>query len=205
MIRIKNRFGFLTVTSIALFSMMMNGCGAFGGHYIIESATVEEGPVEAKFPLNVRLVLNSELCNYSYTSYRQGAKRFYELGNALCVNHRNLFGALFENVTVVSDATEGNASGYDVTVIPNIIDTSALVRPGAPPSFEATVIYECSMVDNHQRTIFLRTIKEDKVYQGYGRNSHKNVMQQAVDEVFVRLKDEMVSSPEIKKFANALK
>jgi len=207
MISIKNHWRLLplSVISILLSSLLLCACGGFGGRYLIESAkTIDEGAA-GKYPLRVRLILSPALCSYTYTYVRQGAKRFYEIGDAMCDNHRNLFHTLFEKVVVVSDENEGCDSDYDVTATPQIVDTSVLVRPGAPPNFEATIIYECALVDKDQRTIFLRTVKEDKVHRGYGHKGYGIVMQQAVDELFVQLRHEIAISPEIRRLAGLRK
>jgi hypothetical protein len=205
MTNILKRIGFPVVIDIALISLMLSGCGGFGGHYKIESSPMEGISADTKIPVNVRLVLSSELCNYTYTSIRQGAKRVYDLGDAFCINNKNLFAKIFKNLIVVSSHDEDQSSDFDAIAIPRVIDTSVLVRPGAPPNFEATIIYECSIVDKSNRTIFLRTVKEDKIYRGYGYDSNRIVMQQAMDELFTQLGNELVSSPEIKKFANSIK
>lgn len=201
----KKHIWFLLVGSIAFFLLILFACGGFGGRYKIESSRMDNLSTAGKIPVNVRLVLNPELCDYIYISKRQGAKRVYELGNALCTSTRDLFTNLFSNVLVVSNEGEGKDDDYDVTVTPRIVDTSVLVRPGFPPNFEATIIYECSMVDKNNRTIFLRTIKEDKVYEGYGHKGYGIVMQRAVNDLFVQLGNEVALSPEIKRFAGTVK
>jgi hypothetical protein len=145
------------------------------------------------------------LCRYVYVSKRQGAKRIYELGNALCSNSKNVFTGLFSKVIVVSNKDAQAGSKIDAIVIIKVIDTSVLVRPGAPPSFEAALIYECSMEDMSGRTIFVRTIKEYKALKQYGSDSYGLVMQNAVDELFAQLGNELVHSPEIDKYVNSLK
>jgi hypothetical protein len=140
-----------------------------------------------------------------YVSKRQGAKRVYELGNALCSNTENLFTNLFKGVTVTSSMDDNSEGSFNAIVIPKVVDTSVLVRPGAPPNFEAAIIYECSMVDARGHTIFVRTVKENKVLAQYGYDSYKIVMQSAVDELFTKMGNEIMDSPEIKKLANSLK
>ena len=194
-------FGFLMAITISLVFPMLTSCGGFGGRYKIESLRMDAISTDAKIPLNVRLVLSSELCNYTYTSVRQGAKRVYELGDALCTNNRKIFSDLFKNVIVVSSKDEGKTTDFDVTAILKVIDTSVLIRPGAPPQFEATIIYECAIEDRNGRTIFVRTIKEYKVIKRYGYDSYRIVMQDTVDELFTKLGHELIDSLEIKKFA----
>ncbi len=193
-------FTVLMAASIVLALSVLLACGGFGGRYKIESSGFDIVPDDAKIPLNVRLVLNPGLCSYVYTSVRQGAKRVYELGDALCTNNRNLFTDIFKGVTVVSNEDQVPAEDFDVTAIPKVIDTSVLVRPGAPPRFEATIIYECAIVDRNGRVIFVRTIKENKVIKKYGYGGYKIIMQAAVDELFPRLGRELANSIEIKKF-----
>ena len=190
--------------SIIVFLFAISACGGFGGRYKIDSKHIGDSPTGERFPVSIRLVLNPELCDHTYTSKRQGAKRVYELGEAFCSSTKDLSTRVFKNVTVVSTEDEGMQGDYDATLIPKVIDTSVLVRPGAPPNFEATIIYECSIVDRDNRTVFLRTIKENKVYQGYGYEGYKIVMQQAVDELFLQLGNELAFSPEIKRFAGSL-
>ena len=86
-----------------------------------------------------------------------------------------------------------------------VIDTSVLVRPGAPPTFEAALIFECSMEDPIGRPIFVRTLKEYKILKQYGSDSYRSVMQSAVDDLFTQLGNEMVRSPEINRYADSLK
>ena len=97
------------------------------------------------------------------------------------------------------------AANFDAVIIPRVIDTSALVRPGAPPDFDVTMIYECTMVDPKGRPIFVRSIKENKVLETLGRGSWKTVMQTTVDAVYSRLAEEMAHSPEIRKYADKRK
>ncbi|HEU18459.1 MAG TPA: hypothetical protein ENO00_03615 [Deltaproteobacteria bacterium] len=203
--KIKGHIGIVIAGSMAFIFLILSGCGGFGGRYKIEKTAADTIPASGKFAVNVRIVLKPELCGYTYVSKRQGAKRVYELGDALCTSTRNLFTAQFTNVMVVSNDDEGKDADFDATVIPQVVDTSVLVRPGFPPNFEATIIYECSMVDKNNRTIFLRTINEDKVYEGYGHKGYGIVMQQAVDELFNRLGSEVALSPEIKRFAGSIK
>jgi len=125
-------FAVLILASIVLVVTMLGACGGFGGRYKIKGANMYIVPDDEKIPLNVKLVLDSEQCNYTYTSVRQGAKRIYELGDALCTNNLNVFKDLFKNVTVVSNKTDGKADDFDITAIPRVIDTSVLVRPSAP-------------------------------------------------------------------------
>lgn len=204
MVKTNKLIGFLVVGSIVISFMMLSACGGFGGRYKIECAQMDNISTGDKIPANVRLVLKPELCNYTYTSRRQGAKRVYELGDALCTSTKDLFTTLFENVIVISNENYGKEADFDATVIPKVIATSVLIRPGAPPNYEATVIYECSITDKNNRTIFLRTVKEDKVYEGYGYKGYGIVMQQAVDELFNRLGNELMLSPEVKQFAGSL-
>ena len=189
-----------------LFSILfLSACGGFGGRYKIETMPLEEFSDSKKIPLDVKLVLDPVLCNYVYVSSRQGAKRAYELGDALCSSTKKLFATLFNNVTVVSSNNDNTEANFNAIVTPKVVDTSVLVRPGAPPNFEATIIYECSMVDVNGRIIFLRTVKENNVLKQYGYDSYGTVMQEAANELFIRLGNELVQSPEIKKFADSLK
>ena len=200
----RQRISFL-LGMITLSLLLISACGGFGGRYKIDSKPMDEFFTNKKIPINVKLVLDSELCNYVYISKRQGAKRVFELGEALCSDTKNLFSTLFEIIHIVSkkdDYTEGH---INAVVIPKVIDTSALVRPGAPPNFEATIVYECTIEDENGRTIFVRTIKENKVLKTFGYDAHKTVMQETVDELFAKLENELVNSPEIKKFANSFK
>ena len=203
--KINNSQRLLFLMLMALSVTFLSACGGFGGHYRIENKPADEFSTNNKIPADVTLVLAPDLCSYVYVSKRQGAKRVYELGEALCTNTRNLFTSFFNNVTVVASKGDSAAETFDAVGIAKIIDTSVLVRPGAPPNFEATIIYECSLEDSGGRTIFVRTVKENKVLKKYGYDSYRTVMQEAVDELFTTLSKEMLYSPEIKKFATRLK
>ena len=205
MLRNSTRTIFLLSGMTALSLFFLAACGGFGGRYKIATKPMDEFSTNKKIPIDVKLVLDPELCNYVYVSRRQGAKRVYELGDALCSNTQNLFTTLFKDVTVVKNKDDNNESNIDAIVIPKVVDTSVLVRPGAPPNFDAAIIYECSMEDVSGRTIFVRTVKENKVLKQYGYDSYRIVMQEAVNELFTQLGNEVVYSPEIKKFANSLK
>lgn len=195
----------LSLGMITIFLLLLSACGGFGGRYKIMTKSMNEFSTNKKIPVDVKLVLDSVLCNHVYVSRRQGAKRVYELGDAFCSNTKNLFTTLFKNVTVVSSNDDNTEVDFDAIVIPKVVDTSVLVRPGAPPNFEATIVYECAIEDRNGRTIFVRTVKENKVLKKYGYDSYGTVMQEAVDELFTQLGNELVYSPEIKKFANSMK
>ncbi len=194
---------FLSLGMITIFLLFLSSCGGFGGRYKIKTHSMNEFPSHKKIPINVKLVLDSKLCSYVYISKRQGAKRVYELGEALCSNSENLFSTLFKNAYVVSKKDDDIQSHIDVIATPKVIDTSALVRPGAPPHFEAELVFECAMEDSNGRIIFVRTVKENKIIQQYGYDGHRIVMQEAVDELFTKLGMELVESPEIKKFVKS--
>lgn len=195
----------LSLGMITIFLLFLSACGGFGGRYKITTKSMNEFSNNEKIPIKVKLVLDSELCNCVYISKRQGAKRVYELGEALCSNTKNLFTTLFKNAYVVSEKDDNTQDHFDVIVTFKVIDTSVLVRPGAPPNFEATIVYECAMEDTNGRTIFVRTVKENKVIEQYGYDGYKVVMQETVDELFTKLGIELTSSHEIKKFVNGLK
>ncbi|MBU0647689.1 hypothetical protein KJ855_00745 [Patescibacteria group bacterium] len=205
MSRNNNKSILLSLGMIIIFLLFLSACGRFGGRYKITTKSMNEFSSNKKIPINVKLVLDSELCNYVYISKRQGAKRVYELGEALCSNTENLFKTLFKNAYVVSGKPDNAQDHVDVIVTPKVIDTSVLVRPGAPPNFEATLVYECAMEDTNGRVIFLRTVKENKVIEQYVHDGYKVVMQETVDELFTKLEIELVDSPEIKKFAKGFK
>jgi hypothetical protein len=189
---------------IGMMLVLLSACGGFGGRYPIQSKPMDEFRTNLKIPLDVRLILDSDLCGYVYVSKRQGAKRVYELGDALCTNTANLCKTLFRKVTVVKGEERGVAGEFDVIIVPKVIDTSVLVRPGAPPNFEATMIYECAITDPKGRPIFLRTVKENKTIERYGYDSYGVVMQAAVDELFSKLGSELAHSPEIRKYVDKL-
>ena len=196
----------LSALGLAAFSFLfLSACGAFGGRYKMAAKPIDEFSIKHKIPINVKLVLDPDLCKYVYISSRQGAKRVYELGDAICLNTKNLFDTLFKNVTVVTNKNDNSEGNIDTIVTPKIVDISVLIRPGAPPTFEAVIIYECSMEDTNGRAIFVRTIKEDKVLQQYGFDTYGIVIQEALNEVFTQLGNELVYSPEIKKYANSIK
>ena len=194
----------LGVVMIALVLLAVASCGRFGGRYHIETKAMDEFAASPKIQLDVALVLDSGLCDYTYISKRQHAKRVFELGETLCANMKDMCTSLFRKVTVVSNKDEGMTGNVDAVIIPKVIDTSALVRPGAPPDFEATMIYECTMIDPNDHPIFVRTVKENKVLETYSENSWGTVMQTTVDAVFSSLGNEMVASPEIRKYANKM-
>ena len=200
MAKTSKSFAVLILTTILLVVAMLCACGGFGGRYKIKEANMDIAPNAPKIPLNVRLVLDSKQCTFTYTSVRQGAKRIYELGEALCANNVNIFKNHFKNVTLVSSKDKTGADDFDITAIPRLIDTSVLVRPGAPPRFEATIIYECAIEDSNGHTIFVRTIKENKVIKKYGYGGYAIIMQEAIDELFAKLAGELADSPEIRKF-----
>jgi hypothetical protein len=189
---------------IVLVLLVVAACGRFGGLYHIEPKAMDEFAGSSKIPLDVALVLDSQLCNYIYVSKRQHAKRVFELGETLCTNMKDMCTSLFRTVTVVSKKDEGLTGNVDAVIIPKVIDTSALVRPGAPPDFEATMIYECTMIDPNDHPIFVRTVKENKVLETYSKNSWGTVMQTTVDAVFSSLGNEVVGSPEIRKYVNKM-
>ena len=201
MIKFNKRYRLFGGGLIAL-ALVTAACGAFGGRYQIDPAPMDAFSGKTKIPLKVAVVLTPDLCDYVYISKRQGAKRVFELGEALCADIQHLSAAMFETATVVAGKAQGLASTVDAVMIPRVIDTSALVRPGAPPDFEVTMIYECTMVDPQDRPIFVRTVKENKVLETYQRDSWKIVMQTTVDAVHAHLADEMAHSPEIRKFAD---
>lgn len=205
MLKNNKRNMILWLGMITLILLLLSACGGFGGRYKIKTKSMNEFSTNKKIPMNVKLVLDTELCNYVYISKRQGAKRVYELGEALCSNTKNLFTTLFKNAYIASGKDDNTQGHVDVIVTPKVIDTSVLVRPGAPPNFEATIVYECAMKDTNGRTIFLRTIKENKVIEQYGYDGYEVVMQETVDELFAKLGTELVNSPEIKKFGKGLK
>jgi len=187
---------------IVLAFLVVVACGRFGGRYHIESKSMDEFAGSPKIQLDVALVLDSGLCNYTYVSKRQHAKRVFELGETLCANMKNMCTSLFRTVTVVKNKDKGMTGNVDAVIIPKVIDTSALVRPGAPPDFEAAMIYECTMIDPDDHPIFVRTVKENKVLKTYSENSWGTVMQTTVNAVFSSLGNEMVASPEIRKYVN---
>jgi hypothetical protein len=189
---------------IVLVLLVVAACGRFGGRYHIESKAMDEFAGSPKIPLDVALVLDYELCNYTYVSKRQHAKRVFELGETLCANMKDMCSLLFRRVTVVRNKDEGMTGNVDAVIIPKVIDTSALVRPGAPPDFEAIMIYECTMIDPNDHPIFVRTVKENKVLETYSENSWGTVMKTTVDAVFSSLGNEMVTSPEIRKYVNKM-
>ena len=204
MLKINRRWISLVGVLIALVLLVVTACGRFGGRYHIESKAMDEFSANPKIPLDVALVMDSGLCNYTYISKRQHAKRVFELGETLCANMKDMCTSLFRKVTVVSNKDEGMTGNVDAVIIPKVIDTSALVRPGAPPDFEATMIYECTMIDPNDHPIFVRTVKENKVLETYSGNSWETVMQTTVDAVFSSLGNEMLASPEIRKYANKM-
>ena len=195
----------LLLGTAAISLLLLSSCGAFGGRYKIAEKTMSEHTANGKIPIDVKLVLDPELCEYVYISKRQGAKRVYELGHALCSNSKNLFAYLFNDVIVVSSKGADTESKVDAVAMTKVIDTSVLVRPGAPPTFEAALIFECSMEDPIGRPIFVRTLKEYKILKQYGSDSYRSVMQSAVDDLFTQLGNEMVRSPEINRYADSLK
>lgn len=205
MLRINLRWIPLAKGLIVLVLLVVAACGRFGGRYHIEAKAMDEFAGSPKIPLDVALVLDPGLCNYTYISKRQHAKRVFELGETLCANMRGMCTSLFRSVTVVGDKDEGMTGNVDAVIIPKVIDTSALVRPGAPPDFEATMIYECTMIDPKDHPIFVRTVKENKVLETYSKNSWGTVMQTTVEAVFSSLGNEMARSPEIRNYVNKRK
>ena len=205
MANLNNRHGLSLGAGLIALALTAAACGAFGGRYHIDPNSMDAYSKRTKIPLKVAVVLNPELCDYVYVSKRQGAKRVFEIGEALCTDIKYLSTAMFETATVVAGKAEGLAAHFDAVIIPRVIDTSVLVRPGAPPDFEATMIYECTMIDLNDRPVFVRTIKENKVLETYKRDSWKTVMQTTVDAVYSSLADEMVHSPEIRKYADSRK
>jgi hypothetical protein len=204
MLKTNIRWILLGTVLIALVLLVVAACGRFGGRYHIESKAMGEFAGSPKIPLDVALVLDSGQCNYTYVSKRQHAKRVFELGETLCANMKGICTSLFRTVTVVRNKDEGMAVNVDAVIIPKVIDTSALVRPGAPPDFEATMIYECTMIDPNDHPIFVRTVKGNKFLETYSENSWGTVMQTTVDAVFSSLGNEMVASPELRKYANKM-
>ncbi len=187
---------------MALVLIVVAACGRFGGRYHIDSKAMDEFVGSPKIPLDVALVLDSELCNYTYVSKRQHAKRVFELGETLCANMQGISASLFRRVEVVQTKDEGMTGNVDAVIVPKVIDTSALVRPGAPPDFEATMIYECAIINPDGHPIFVRTVKENKVLETYSGDSWGAVMQTTVDAMFSNLGNEMMASPELRKYAD---
>ena len=179
-----------------IFITLLSGCSY---KYNIESEFSPPNNTSGKYPLDVVLILDSNYSAYTNsTSLAMGTFTF-KLGPTLCDNSKILVNTTFEQVTISSKIEEAKKSPFQLLVIPKVVDSSTLFDESHfVMRVHTSIVVEWTFLDEQGKVIYLTTA------EGSGSVEAKFLIawEKAIDDLFNNLYEEIISSQELKAFAD---
>ncbi|MFH1349036.1 MAG: hypothetical protein ABIH58_05385 [Patescibacteria group bacterium] len=166
---------------------------------------VRELSRKEKIPLRITLQLSPELCAYTLTKNRMGDQHIFPLGGPLCKGSEIVARAACTEVFIISKDSVASEQKIDARLIPEIITVDYHMPQWAWEEQEAVIIVKWTLFDNAGKVLWIDTIqskgsnKLGSTFSGLKRN--RETMQMAVDDLFQKSLESILSSQEIRRFA----
>jgi hypothetical protein len=168
-------------------------------------------PEHDKIPLRVVLLLRDEMCDFTYKVNKSRSMRtwVYRMGKTLCAYSEAVARDVFTEVEVVALANEAAArvlaGKADVAIVPRVLGV-LVYFPDFPQSIwekqEVEIILDWLLMNAEEQVIWAKTYgyADEERAGSFLTRAHLNrkAMQTAIDEVFVQIRDDLLSSPEIR-------
>lgn len=199
----KNNLKICPLLCIIIIMTSLTGCGFT---HKISAKSFEELSSKEKIPLHVELLLPPDFCDYKFTRQRGLDWHVFPLGEAFCNGSKILANAAFTEVSVASGEAIPSGNRIDAKLIPKLVSVNHFMPMVAWQIQEAVIIIEWKLVDINGKMIWVDTV------QGKGRNKLgavspmgprkvQKTMQMAVDDLFVKSLNSIISSQEIRRYA----
>lgn len=199
----KNNFKIFSLLCSIVIMISSAGCGFT---HKISAKPFEKVLGKEKIPLHVVLLLSPDFCDYTFTRQRLGDWHVYPLGEAFCNGSKMLANAAFTEVSMTLETTIPPGHRIDAKLIPKLVSVNHFMPMWAWQIQEAVIIIEWKLVDINGKMIWVDTV------QGKGRNklgttftglrNNQETMQMAVDDLFLKSLNSVMSSREIKRYAS---
>ena len=162
-----------------------------------------------KFPLRVAIVLPPSMCSYEYKTVTGLSRFIFPMGEALCEGCKMVAETAFVETTVTSDKDSVSVEKIDLTLIPEVISTHALIQSTAGGPTEITLILQWRVVDPSGELIWIDTI-ESRAKGRYGsafvfRKNYQQLMETTLMRFFDKSAQSILNSQEISKLAASKK
>lgn len=155
-------------------------------------------PHDTKIPLNVGLIISPEFLDAKW----EDSTRVAKFGNALAANSEALAGQVFKSVELAKGFE--SKAGLDGFLIPKVslIDST---YGFAWDDLVLTLIVEWSLKDPNGKLIWVDTVKGQATSKSGSFGHEKQFTSRAksaIDDLFLRSYEAMISSPEIRDYAD---
>ena len=188
--------------------LMVTGCNY---HQRLDVNRLPALPEHDQIPLRTVLLLEDETCKFTYKVDQSRSMRtwVYPMGKTLCAYSEAVARDVFSAVEVVTRANQATArvlaGEADVILLPRVLGV-LVYFPSFPQSIwekqEVEMILEWLIMDAEEKALWSHTegsIQDRRAGTFLTRAGlNRKAMQAALDDVFVKLRDRLLSSPEIR-------
>lgn len=183
-----------------LLIISLIGCG-FNLNYKIESQFYPPNIPSKIFPFDVALILDPDYCSSSSSTHNGEHTLTYIIGPTLCENSKSLVETIFHEYQIFSNIDEANKMSFQLLIIPKVVDTSTLFEKGHfVLRTHTSVLTEWTFLNQQGKNIYLTTAEGSASVQAI----HTTAWEKAIDDLFNKLYEEIISSQELQSFAETI-
>ena len=157
-----------------------------------------------KVSLKASLILVSGICEYEYKRLRAGTTYTYKLGNTMCDYFEKISRDIFIDVNVLSNSNITFYDDMDVSIIPEVTAVNLHVPQWSGQTQRAIILIEWTISDNQNQVIWVDTVRGEghgKMGTTFtGRKRDTEIMEKALKDVFLKSRDSILSSNEVRTF-----
>jgi len=180
--------------------LMIILCGCAFSHEL-SVKPVRKVSIEEKIPIRVALELSPDFCNYHY-SWQMGVsdRHNFPLGKAFRRGAEMVSEAAFFDVSVTSKDVKPPAHKIAGIITPQVIHVDIMGAPWKGYRQTTLMMIKWTFTDHSGKIIWVKTCKGEADDKGKG---WLEMVQASLDDLFRKSLESILSSQEIKKFAES--